>query len=503
MNVSPERYGISSKWIGEMIEEWNAHGFAMHSVLLARRGEILYEGYWKPFEKSSLQRMNSVTKSFLGVAVGLLIGEGKLSLAERLTELFPEKLPLEVRREFCEVTIRDVLCMRTCVSPENEHWIRDRVADRAADYFCKTPTHPADTLFFYDTTAPFLLTQIVEDRTGKPFIEYLKECVLSKIGCSPEMTCVKGNDGYSWGDSGLLCTARDLFLLAELLRRGGAWNGEQLIDAAYVRDAISCQTPSNVSGWESYGSFGYGYQIWKTWDDGFAFFGMGDQIMICLPEKELIFVCTADNQGCAYSRMMILDAFDRNIRRKISDTPLPENEEAEAQLRVLTDNLRLVSLRGAPSSSVAMEICGRKIVLEKNSMGILWCAFHFDGQNGWMDWENASGVKRLAFSFGENALSTFPEEGYPDMEIRAFTSGNYYPCATSAAWQDARTLAIKTFMLGKHLGALYITVGFREEGTVGLRMLKNTNCFLQSYNGYAVGRFQMADGSHIIKRTLS
>ena len=104
-----------------------------------------------------------------------------------------------------------------------------------------------------------------------------------------------------------------------------------------------------------------------------------------------------------------------------------------------------------------------------------------------MEFENATGVKSIPFSFGKNALSTFPEEGYPDMEICDFTPGNYYPCATSAAWIDSDTLAIKCFMIGKHLGALYITVGFRKDGTVGLRMLRNTNCFLSSYNGYASG----------------
>lgn len=490
MNAIPEQYGISSQWISDMIREWNYHGFAMHSVLLARRGEILYEGYWEPYKKDTLQRMNSVTKSFVGVATGLLIEDGMLSLDDRITDLFPEKLPEAFRPEFEDVTVRDMLRMRTCITPGGEHWVRDRIEDRAANYFRGKPSRPADTLFFYDTTAPFLLTRIIEDRTGKPFMEYLRERVLSRIGFSANATCIKGNDGYSWGDSGLLCTARDLFLFAELLRRGGEWNGERLMDEAFVREATACQTPSNVSGWESYGSMGYGYQIWKTWDDGFAFFGMGDQIMICLPKQELIFVCTADNQGNPHSRMMILDAFDRNIRQRLSAEPLPESEADKAALQELTERLRLVALKGSFTSPIASEICDRKICLDKNSMGILWCSFHFEQKNGWMDYENASGVKRLSFAFGENALSDFPEEGYPDMEIREFTAGSFYPCATSAAWQDARTLAIKVFMVGKHLGALYVTVGFRADGTVGLRMLKNTNCFLSTYNGYATGHLE-------------
>jgi hypothetical protein len=122
-------------------------------------------------------------------------------------------------------------------------------------------------------------------------------------------------------------------------------------------------------------------------------------------------------------------------------------------------------------------------------MGIKWATFRFCDGGGCMDYENATGQKKIEFLFDDNKLSHFPEEGYPDDDMREFTPGNYYPSATSAAWIDSKTLAIKSFMIGKHLGALYITVGFRNDGVVGMRMLKNTNCFLATYNGYAGGHF--------------
>lgn len=490
MSITPEQGGISSASIERFINELNAHGFAMHSVLLARGGKILYEGYWKPFSADRLHRMNSVTKSFVGIAVGLLIEDGLLSLDDKVAKFFPDSLPANMRAELGEQTVRDMLCMRTCITPAGEHWVRDGVPDRTRAYFQATPSRPANTLFFYDTTASFLLARIVKDLTGMPFLELLRKRVLSKIGFSEDAVCIKGNDGYSWADSGLLCTTRDLFRFAEFLRLGGVWKGERLMSEEYVKAATARQTASNPSGWDSYSTFGYGYQIWKTWDDGFAFFGMGDQIMICLPQRELIFVCTADNQGCAFSRALILDAFDRNIRQTVADAPIPEDAKAQASLRLCTDALSLVSLRGAHTSPTSDAINEKTVMLRENPMGLRWCRFCFDASGGRMEYENATGVKSLPFGFGENVLSRFPEEGYPDMDIRAFTPDSYYPCATSAAWQDERTLAIKCFMIGKHLGALYITVGFRPDGTVGLRMLRNTNCFLATYNGYATGRIE-------------
>ena len=44
-------------------------------------------------------------------------------------------------------------------------------------------------------------------------------------------------------------------------------------------------------------------------------------------------------------------------------------------------------------------------------------------------------------------------------------------------------------MIGKHLGGLFITIGFTKDyNAVGVYMDKNTNCFLAEYSGYAGGR---------------
>lgn len=494
MVFSPESAGISSASIETLLRELNGHNLAMHSVLIARHGKILYEGYWKPFNASTLHRMNSITKSFVGIAIGLLEEEGKLSLEDKVAAYFPDKLPVDCPDQLPEyvrkLTLRNLLTMRTAMQPDSRHWVRDHVKDRIEDYFTSKHVRPADTLFWYDSAGSYLLCVIVEKLTGQPFLEYLKDKVLRKIGFSENSVCIKGNDGYSWGDSGLLCTSRDLYLFATFLMNGGVWNGERLMNEAFIKIATSRIGSSNVSGWEAYNTFGYGYQIWKTWDDGFQFSGMGDQLMVCLPDKEFIFVCTADNQGCNWSRAIIMDSLNRNLRCTMQEEALPENAEACRSLAEYTQTLSLVSLQGDMKSPYAEILNGKKIVFDDNPMGLLWCRFTFQDTEGIMEYENATGVKTLPFGFGHNTIATFPEEGYHDMAVADFTPGNYYPCATSAAWQEERRLAIKTFMIGKHLGALYITIGFREDGKVGLNMARNTNVFLAQYNGYAGGKLE-------------
>lgn len=50
-NVSPESVGVSSKKVLDYLKRMNAHGIAMHSVIMARGNQIFAESYWKPFHK--------------------------------------------------------------------------------------------------------------------------------------------------------------------------------------------------------------------------------------------------------------------------------------------------------------------------------------------------------------------------------------------------------------------------------------------------------------------
>ena len=51
----------------------------MHSFLLMRHDTLIAEGYYAPYQKDTLHRMFSISKSFTSIAIGLLEAEGKQS----------------------------------------------------------------------------------------------------------------------------------------------------------------------------------------------------------------------------------------------------------------------------------------------------------------------------------------------------------------------------------------------------------------------------------------
>ena len=89
--IKPESVGISSLNIAGMLDEYREADLCMHSVLILRHGKVVAEGYAEPFNKDSLHRMYSISKSFVAIAIGILEGEGKISINDTIDKYFPDK----------------------------------------------------------------------------------------------------------------------------------------------------------------------------------------------------------------------------------------------------------------------------------------------------------------------------------------------------------------------------------------------------------------------------
>ena len=111
--ATPEATGVPSKAIFNFIKRLEDYQIPMHSLLLARQGKLIYEGYYAPYQGDTLHRMFSISKSFTSIAIGLLVQEGRISLDDRIIDYFPEKLPEEASL-IAQMTIRNMLMMQTC-----------------------------------------------------------------------------------------------------------------------------------------------------------------------------------------------------------------------------------------------------------------------------------------------------------------------------------------------------------------------------------------------------
>lgn len=461
--------------------------FSTHNLILIRGDKIFYENYWAPFTPDFLHRMYSVTKSFVSLAIGFLEQDGLIDLDDKIVKYFPKETENEHGENLHRQTIRHMLKMSTSIV-KDAYWFHYRDTDRVEYYFegSERKSRVPGLFFEYDSNGSFILGALVERVTGKLLTEYLWEKLFSKIGVSKEAYCLKCPGGHSWGDSALLCTPRDLALTARFVMNKGKWDGEQILNEKYLTEATSVQIYNNEMEVNESNTQGYGYQFWMCPQGGFYFNGMGCQYGVCVPEKDMIMIYNADNQG-RQNTYRIINGFYDMIVNTASDSALDQNNEAFSSLEQYSKELKLATALGKETVPFMQECNGRKYVLEKNPMGIKWFMLKFDGTQGHFLYENEQGEKDLVFGLGYNEFGLFPQEGYSDELGGAFEKGHYYKCASSAGWVEEKKLNIRVQIIDKYFGNLNIYVGFEGEDTV-VWMWKCAEDFLEEYNGFANGR---------------
>jgi CubicO group peptidase (beta-lactamase class C family) len=486
---TPERVGIPSEAILRFLDRLRQHRLCMHSVMVLRSGCVALEAYWKPFDADTLHRLYSCSKSYVSVAVGILEGEGKLALDDRVVTFFPDKAPADLHPYIARTTIRDLLMMATPHLFGNVTYNRD-AADWAATFFNTPPTHLPGKVFSYDTTATVMLTIIIERLAGMPFLEYLRPRLLDPMGCSPDSWCIQTPCGYSWGGSGVMATTRDFAKFALVCMNRGRYGDRQLIPEDYIVAATSRQIDNSVAEYQLEHTQGYGYQFWRTTHNGFACLGMGCQLAICLPDKDFILVTTADAQGDPTASAVIFDSLWSEIYPHLSGQALPENARANAKLQAATETLELTLAEGQTTSPVAARVSGRRFVVRTpGHLAIRWLRFVFQGDGGTMEYENETGRHELGFGFGRHHEQKFPETHYSGRKIGT-PLGEGYPCYNSAAWVGEGALVIRSYLIGAHVGNLRISVAFEEggargaRGTVTLLMNKAAEWFLDGFSGF-------------------
>ena len=490
--ITPEEAGVSSAHVAEFISLLKRREFAMHNVIMMKGDKIFAEYYWKPFHKDFQHRMYSQTKTHAAIAIGFLEQEGKLSLDDKVIDIFKDKIYSDIPKAVANQTVREMLTMRTVLT--TRWWMNvPNDDDRTRIYFNERPatTRPSNTLWNYDSEGSQILCAIVERLSGMPMFDYLNDRLYKKLGGFEGASMLRTRNDDCWGDSGLICTPRAMITFARFVMNYGMWNGERILNEKFLRDATSRLVDNRITAHNPYMNQGYGYQIWREERNGFSFRGMGMQDTLCFPDQDIIFLCNADIQGNDVARPTVHASFIDMIIDRAQDKPLPKDSEAEAKLARETENLELVSVKGLEDSPYREKINGKVYKLYPNQMGITEMSFHFnDAKTGEIRYKNAQGEKVLPFGVNHNVFGKFPELGYSGFHGGAVTDdGSMYDDAVSLAWADENRVLVNVQVIDRYFGNASWTIGFRDD-MIAMEMRRFSENFFKEYVGNATGKLE-------------
>ncbi len=481
----PEDVGVLPQWVEDYVNTINRDRKVQHSFLMMRGTSVFAEGYFKPFHPDWLHRMYSVSKSFVSAAIGMLSDEGKLDINDRILKYFPEQDDGNVHPLICEMTVRDMLMMATChegnaYGREDDDWIRVFFHPH------QEPDHPAGSEFRYDTSATHTMCALVERLTGKTFLEYLKDKALRELGFSEDAWCVKSPEGHAWGGSGVECTTRDLARFTQLFAHGGVVNGKRYLSEDYVNAATSFQIDnSNMGERDACFGHGYGYQIWRVRDGAFAFVGMGGQLAVIVPQKDLVFVCTGDLQDEGERYAYFIDLFFESIVCRLTDGKAEYDERGYARLTALLGALEMNVPAGEVTSGVGDAVFGKCYLLDENPMHMSQFQIDVNGAFGLLTLETSRGTKRFPFCFGRYADTVLPETHYYGEQMGK-PANRPYRCLNTGVWESENELLICTYVIDDYFGSMSMRFMF-DGASVALHISTAAEWFLDEYEGSATG----------------
>jgi len=397
---TPERQGISSNAIRAFVQAADAGVDAMHSLMLVRHGHVVAEGWWGPFDAATPHVLFSLSKSFTSTAVGLAVAEGKLSLDDEVLKVFPEDAPPQPSENLRQMRVRDLLRMNTGHQTEPAFWLETATTDslHGTTWVRRFLAHPVPfkpgTHFLYNTPATYMLSAIVQKRTGQTVLDYVRPRLFAPLGIERAVWDTNP-DGVTIGGYGLRARTEDIAKLGLLYLERGRWNGRQLLPDGWADSATARQT-SNGSNPRSDWDQGYGYQFWRSRHGAYRGDGAFGQYMLVLPEQDAVVAITSGVRDM----QAVLDLVWDTLLPAMRPGALAEDPAARRALQTALAGLTMRRPAGKTTSPLAGRVSGRWYEFPENDRGVRALALDLSPRSPALLVRTAAGETRTPMGLG-------------------------------------------------------------------------------------------------------
>ncbi len=189
---SPEQIGIDPAGLQRLrdyVRSEVASGLPSAQLAVGRRGriaavacygEVTRGGRSGPAEADTLYCIYSSTKGIVGAAAWALIEDGLLDIEERVSAIVPQFLSNGTE----QVTVRQVLTHTAGFpyAPMHPDLWEDRARRQERMDYWRLTWEPDSRFEYHATSAHWTLAEIISQRTGEDFRDYVRQRLLSPMG---------------------------------------------------------------------------------------------------------------------------------------------------------------------------------------------------------------------------------------------------------------------------------------------------------------------------------
>ncbi len=406
VRTSPEAVGIESAYLQSFLYALeNGSAVNMHSVYMLVDGKEVLSASAPGYSVHTWHITHSMAKSLTALALGCLYDEGKLSLDETLLSIFPEMADALAKGKKSGVTVKHLLTMQVNTAFNEAGTVVE--TDWLRGYFSAPLREPVGTSFAYNSLSTYVLSAILEKKSGMGLSAYIDRKLFSPMGI--RFHAEKCPMGRGKGGFGFYLAPADMAKIGMLVLDRGVYKKRRYISEEYMKMMTAVQ----VSADESYGSYDYGFQTWVDAARGSILFnGMLGQNILVIPRTRTVLVLTAQNGELFQVSEMLSIAAEYFADAERAPHSLPLHHGAEKALRAAEKHFfegrafarTLPPLHGyralfhrLAGRSVLPEDCalldGKSYFLPENNEGVL-PLFHAVMQNSY-----EGGITKIGFSY--------------------------------------------------------------------------------------------------------
>lgn len=224
-------------------------------LVVLHNGRIVHESYAGETKKATPHILMSVSKSILGLMMGILEERGAFSLDAKIETIIPEIS----KAAFAGATLRDMLDMRVGIKFDENYTATDGaiIAYRKAQGWA--PLDPGekpsdlrrffevlveadgrhDGSFHYVSPNTDLLGWVIERTTGRRYADLVSELLWQPMGAEYDAYITVDRFGAPRCAGGMCTTTRDLARVGQLLLDGGRHEGRQVVPQAWIEDILT------------------------------------------------------------------------------------------------------------------------------------------------------------------------------------------------------------------------------------------------------------------------
>jgi len=277
------------------------------SLLIAHRGNLILESYFKRGRPGLPHFQMSITKSYTALALGRAKKLGYIDDFDQPVVNFLGELDrAKLAPGATEITIAECLNMHSGIRLPQKFPKSKKLelsGQKHAQWILSSsnPISKDSKEYKYQGVDPALVMQVVQSVVPGTAEEFIKQQVLSPLGIE---TYVWQHDlsGQPKAAAGSSLRSRDMLKFGMVILNKGVWNGKRLWSPEFI-DAATAKLHTNKAG-HSYGYFWWGHEVEIGAEKLRCISGRGaaGQYLIVVPKLELVVVATSHNKEKGFTQ---------------------------------------------------------------------------------------------------------------------------------------------------------------------------------------------------------